>query len=276
MIKKIKTSRFKKLFVHTILFLLLFLPPLYFNSTEIYAITTIEDITSVLPKIFSNDTFKHLPILSLVLKGINCLSLILFLFWKKMRKHFNIYVFIYMMCITLTQNVAYIEQREGFVLSSGSFVLMLATCFIWLFKIRKEEQHFTVNKNYLWMLTIVIICIWYPLDRSAQFDFSLNPYIHYLSSSMYCFNMPVFISFLLIFYKKNSGVFYEAIGWIALMFSIITIFANLRTVNHLPNCIMHFPLLVSALTLLFNCSKEHKKKHHVKTEKIHNKFIENA
>lgn len=241
------------------LIILLLVPPICLGKTQIYAITNFNEVVSVLPQIFTNETFKNLPQLSLFLKMVNCIFLLIFLFNKKIRKHFNIYVFCYMLFITLTQNVAYIENK-GIVLSSGSFILMLITCFAWLFKVRKDEEHYTINKQYLWMISVILLCIWYPLDINAQFDFSLNPYPHYLSSSMYCFNMPVFISFLMIFYKKNTGLFYEIIGIIALLFSFVTIGINARSIRSMPNCIMHIPLFISAITLLWNTVKEKIKK----------------
>lgn len=248
----IKKRIFKTILTYSFILVLLLLPPICFNNTYVYAITNVSEIATVLPKVFANMTFKTLPYFSLGLKTFNCVVLILFFFSKKIQKHFNVYVFLYMLFITLTQNIAYIEDK-GFVLSTGSFVLMLVTCFVWLFKIRKEEHHFTINKEYLWMLLIVFICIWYPLDVNARFDFSLNPWPHYLSSTMYCFNMPVFIAFLLMFYKNNHGVFYEIIGIIAFLFSVVTIGLHSRSYHSFPNLIMHFPLLIASVTMLINC-----------------------
>lgn len=242
----------KLIWPYIFVLLVVCVPPICFQSTKIYAITDINEITKVLPSVFANSTFKHLPTVSLILKSINCFCLLLFVFCKPMRKHFSTYVFFYMILITLTQNITYINNK-GIVLSTGSFLLMLITCLIWLLKVKKDNTHYTINKHYLWMFSIILLCIWYPLDRHANFNFSLDPWVHYLSSSMYCFNMPVFISFLLIFYKNNYGWFYEVLGIIALLFSLVTIIAQGTWLNGIPNMIMHFPLLISSLTLLFNC-----------------------
>lgn len=238
-------------FSYLFVILLLLIPPICFKNNYVYAVTNLGDIKTVLASVFSNKTFKNLPELATLLKITNCLFLSLFFFLKPMRKYFNIYVFVYMLFITCTQNIAYIENY-GFVISAGSFSLMLITCLAWLFKIKKEEKHIAINKNFLWLLIPMLICIWYPLNKSAQFEFALNPIQHYFSSSMYCFNMPIFISFLLIFYKNNTGLFYELIAFIGTLFGFIAFFVNLTYSWGVPNAIMHIPLIVVSLTLLLH------------------------
>ena len=242
-------------------FLILLIPPICFADNLVYPVTDAGDIFKVLKYIFANKTFKNLPTVSTALKTLNCSMLVLFFFSKNVKKYFNIYVFCYMLFITLTQYIAYVEGY-GLVISAGSFILMLVTCLAWLFKFKKEQEHITVNKRYLWLLIPVILCIWYPLNKHAQFDFGLNPIQHYFSSSMYCFNMPVFMSFLLIFYKDNIGGFYEVISLIGLVFGLIAFFVNLTYQTGIPNAIMHIPLIITSLTLFL-----HSFAHRLKNEK---------
>ena len=35
---------------------------------------------------------------------------------------------------------------------------------------RKDKEDIKVNKKFLWMFIIVLLCIWYPLDKNAQFE----------------------------------------------------------------------------------------------------------
>ena len=249
----------KYIFAYICTILLLLLPPICLSDNFIYAITNTSDIKTVLQFIFANKTFKDLPELATFLKFLNCFFLSLFFFYNKIKKYFNIYVFTYMLFITFTQNVAYIKDY-GFVISCGSFLLMFITCIIWLVKIKKEHYEITVNKHHLWLLIPMLLCIWYPLDKNAQFEFALNPIQHYFSSSMYCFNMPIFLSFLLIFYKNNKGVFYEAVALIGLLFGFVAFFVNLTYKSGIPNAIMHIPLIIVSATLFINSIIDRTKK----------------
>lgn len=245
----IKKHKYK--FTYLLVVLILLLPPICFGQNFVYAIVNIKDVKKVLGPVFSNATFKQFSELATTLKITNCLFLLMFFTIKAMRKYFNIYVFAYMLFITFTQNFAYVEGY-GFVISSGSFILMLVTCLIWLFKVKKTHEHVVVNKKFLWLLGIILICLWYPLDKNAQFELTLNPIQHYFSSSMYCFNMPIFFSFLLIFYKDNKGGFYEVLALIGILFGAVAFFVNLTYKTGTPNALMHIPLIVSSLTLFLH------------------------
>lgn len=243
-------SKRTTLFSYFMIFLLLFLPPICINN-NIYPLTNIEDILKVLPKIFVNEKFKLLPHLSILLKLINCVFISLFIFNKKIKKHLFKYMSIYVLFLALTQNISYIEHY-GIVISTGSLALMTVTSII-LFMIDNKKNHsFEINNKFFWMILIILICIWYPLNLNGDFDFDYNIFNHYLSSSMYCFNMPVFISLIMILKKNNSGILYELISLIGIIFAIITIIANASFVNNIPNMIMHFPLLISSLVMFLN------------------------
>lgn len=260
-----KKSRLYQIISYLMIILILFFPPLSIQNSNVHIVSDLKEIIHVLPNVFSNAMFKGLPTLSLILKFTNATFLFSFLIIKKLRKYFNIYVFSYMLFIALTQNIAPVAEI-GTIISTGSLTLMLLNCFIWLFGIRKTEQDCTLNKKYLWMLGIIFICLWYPLDAEANFNFSIDPSIHFLSSSMYCFNMPVFISLLLLFFKRNSSLLYEIIAIIGLLFSVATILVNLNYSAGIPNAIMHLPLFISTLTLLIHslCNRKENVKGEIK------------
>ena len=249
MLQFLKKHKYKISYIFVVLVLLI--PPLCINNYTVYALTEVSSIEKVLKYIFGNQMVKYIPGLTLALKSINCFFLLFFIFNKPIKKHFNIYVFVYMMFITLTQNIAWIDEY-GLVISTGSLLLMLMTCIIWLVHIRKDKEDIKVNKKFLWMFIIVLLCIWYPLDKNAQFEFVLDPIQHYFSSSMYCFNFPVFVSFLLIFYKNNYGLFYELMALVGFIFGIIAVIVNFTYKTGMPNALMHIPLVVSSLTLFIH------------------------
>lgn len=146
MLQFLKKHKHKICYIFVILVLLI--PPLCINNYTVYALTEVGTIQKVLKYIFGNQIVKYIPGLTLCLKTVNCIFLLLFIFNKPIKKHFNIYVFIYMMFITLTQNIAWIDEY-GLVISTGSLLLMLMTCIIWLLHIRKEKEDIKVNKKFL-------------------------------------------------------------------------------------------------------------------------------
>lgn len=244
-----KTAKFTFFIYFGILLLLLF-PPICIND-NVCLVTDFNDILKLLPKVFTNEKFKDLPNISILLKFINCIFILCFVFIKKIREHFYTYLSIYTLFLASTQNIAYIKN-VGFVISTGSMILMLITSYLFFIIGTKNKNLNHINKKYLWMLLIVFICIWYPLNLKGQFDFNYNIFVHYLSSTMYCFNIPVFFSLIMIFNKNTKGIFFEIISLIGILFAIVAIIANASYRNGIPNMIMHFPLLISSLTMFIN------------------------
>ena len=209
-----------------------------FNYTQIGNIISTTLNKALLGEL--QDYFIYIQVTSTVL------FMLLFIMRNKVKKIFNVYVFISYLLFTVLQNIAFTE-KYGLSIVSINIVMFLLVAFVWLRELINSENDYNfINLNWKtsWLIILSLICFWWPMNwETLNIDFQIKHFLFNGSSLAFCAMTPIFLTIMTLNLPRVNVVTYRItaiIGTIIGLYNMMN-FTNTHT-SHIA--ILHLPLII--------------------------------
>jgi hypothetical protein len=246
-----------KWWLYLILGFLFFLP----SCSAIKYPTT--EIPKVIVEVLKNPIIYSYPIIFPVLK-ILMLIMVLGIFLSNIRinRIFAFFISVLLLAVSLFQNSAF-TNNYGFVLLTGSCILQLVVAISWLWEVLSPENVYPKPKDFQWkwiLVPLVFLSYWFPMDNSANPDFSITSLFTNGAMLTYCMVTPILLFLLIAAYPRVNVVTFRITRFVGLLFggmNMINWFILNREFWWLG--VLHLPLFLLAILALFLKTKNMEK-----------------
>jgi len=238
-----------KWWFYLILILLYFLP----SYSAIQYPTT--EIPKVIVEVLKNPIIYSYPIIFPIFKILMLIMVLgIFLCNNRINRIFAFFIFILLLVISIFQNSSFTNDY-GFVLLTGGCILQLTMAISWGWEVLSPKNFYPKPKNFQWkwiLVPLVFLSFWFPMDNSANPDFSITSLFTNGAMLTYCMVTPILLFLLISAYPRVNVVTFRLTSFVGLLYGIMNMINWFILNNEFWWLgVLHLPLFLLAIIALF-------------------------